>query len=98
MKAYITLIYKSGNCTHPRTTTHPISLTSIISKVMEHIIIITSNLMHHLESNLILTEVQNGFHCNRSCKSQLVSLLYDLTFMTKVFNLTFISTYFPFCD
>ena len=33
--------------------------------------------MHHLESNLILSEAQHGFRHNQSCESQLVSLLHD---------------------
>ena len=54
---YVTPIFKSGNRTNPRNY-HSISLTSVISKVMEHII--ASNIMHRLESNLILSEAQHG--------------------------------------
>ena len=39
-----------------RTIYHPVSLTSLIYKIMEHILM--SQIMKHLESNDILTEVQ----------------------------------------
>ena len=35
--------------------------------------------MEHLEHNHILYELQYGFRCNRSCESQLISLINDLT-------------------
>ena len=75
-KAYVTPIFKSGNRTCTRNY-RPISLTSIISKVMEHIL--ASNIMHHLDVNFILSETQHGFRHSRSCETQLTSLLYDLT-------------------
>jgi hypothetical protein len=52
----------------------PISLTCILSKIMEHII--ASNLMKHLESNNILYDLQHGFRSSRSCETQLISLFY----------------------
>ena len=54
----------------------PVSLTSISSKIMEHII--HSNIISHLEANNILTENQHGFRKNRSCESQLVITIQDL--------------------
>ena len=44
---------------------------------MEHVI--ASNIMSHLEENYIISPVQHGFHCNHSCYTRLVGLLYDLT-------------------
>ena len=35
--------------------------------------------MEHLECNHILYELQYGFRRNRSCESQLISLINDLT-------------------
>ena len=70
-KAYVTPIFKSGNHTCPRNY-HPISLTSIISKVMEHIL--ASNIMHHLDTNFILSETQHGFRHSQSCETQLILL------------------------
>ena len=54
-----------------------ISLTSVVSKVMEHII--SSQLMKHLENNHILYEFQHGFHHNRSWETQLVSFMNGIT-------------------
>ncbi len=38
---------------------HPVSLTAIICKIIEHIIM--SQVMTHLETNNILTDLQHGF-------------------------------------
>ena len=54
----------------------PISLTSVICKTMEHIII--SQLMNYLESNNILTENQFGFREHQSCESQLLVTVNDI--------------------
>lgn len=53
----------------------PVSLTSIVSKVFEHIIY--SNISKHLESNNILTPKQHGFRPGFSCETQLVSAIHD---------------------
>jgi hypothetical protein len=44
---------------------------------MEHIIV--SNAMKHLDENKILSECQHGFRNQRSCESQLIGLVHDLT-------------------
>ena len=46
------------------------SLTSICSKVMEHIV--SSQVMRHLDLNNILDNAQHGFRKRRSCESQLL--------------------------
>ena len=38
-----------------------------------------SNMMRHLESNNILTDCQYGFRSRRSCDTQLVTLVHELT-------------------
>ncbi len=43
---------------------------------MEHILV--SNIMTHLESNNILTDLQHGFRSKRSCESQLLITTEDL--------------------
>ena len=48
----------------------PVSLTSEISKMLEHIVV--SNIMRHLDSNNILNDNQNGFRRKRSCETQLL--------------------------
>ena len=56
--AYVSPIYKKGSKADPRNY-RPVSLTSLICKVMEHILV--SQIMKHLKSNNILSEVQYGF-------------------------------------
>ena len=55
----------------------PAYITSTVSKILE--LIISSHIMEHLEHNHILYELQYGLHRNRSCESQLKSLVDDLT-------------------
>ncbi|KAK3104461.1 hypothetical protein FSP39_002497 [Pinctada imbricata] len=52
-------------------------LTCILSKLCEHII--SSNIMKHLESNSILYDLQHGFRSSRSCDTQLISFLQELS-------------------
>ena len=46
------------------------SLTSIVSKVLEKVV--RSQLAAHLKEHSILTENQHGFRNNRSCETQLL--------------------------
>ena len=55
----------------------PMSLTCICSKILEHII--TRCVMSQLETNNILYALQHGFRKNRSCESQLLEFITDLT-------------------
>ncbi len=55
---------------------HPIPLTSIVCKSLEHII--HSNIISHLESLGILHDAQHGFHKCRSTESQLLLSINDL--------------------
>ena len=54
----------------------PISLTSIVCKLLEHIV--ASNMMTHLDNNNILYDLQHGFRGKRSTVTQLISLYDDL--------------------
>ena len=74
-QAYVTPIYKKGNRSDPKNY-RPVSLTSLICKTMEHILV--SHIMKHLESNDILTEVQHGFRSKHSCEAQLFLTTDDL--------------------
>jgi hypothetical protein len=49
----------------------------ICSKLMEHIL--HSNIMSHFEKHAILTEAQHGFRSRRSCESQLIYTVHELT-------------------
>ena len=54
----------------------PISLTSVVCKYIEHIIV--SQIIKHLEKNNILTDSQFGFRAHHSCESQLFVTINDI--------------------
>ncbi len=54
----------------------PISLTSVISKLLEHIV--SGHLLRHLTSLNILTILNHGFRSGFSCETQLLVTLHDL--------------------
>ena len=74
--ANITPIYKKDNRSDP-SNYRPVSLTSIPSKILEHVIY--RHLMTHLEANAILSDAQHGFRKGRSCETQLLFILENLT-------------------
>ena len=53
----------------------PISLTSILCKVMEHIIV--SNIWKHLHKHDIILHFQHGFQPGLSSESQLIETVHD---------------------
>ena len=55
----------------------PISLTSIVCKILEHII--HTSVISHFEKNKILTDFQHGFRKRRSCETQLILKINDLS-------------------
>ena len=68
-KANVVPIFKKGD--HSAASNYrPVSLTSIASKVMEHII--SSQVMRHLDINEFLHNAQHGFRKRRSCDTQLL--------------------------
>jgi len=71
-EASITPIYKKGNRTDA-TNYCPISLTSIICKIMEKQIRNTH--LQHMISEEILSDYQHGFIMGRSCTTQLLQVL-----------------------
>ena len=74
-EANVTPIYKKGEKSDPANY-RPVSLTSISCKVLEHII--HRSIMNHLDCNSLLTNLQHGFRTERSCESQLATVLQDL--------------------
>ena len=71
-EANISSIFKKGDRTVAGNY-RPVSLNSVISKIMEHDnIIIQSHIMKHLDSNNILTDYQHGFRAKRLTESQLI--------------------------
>ena len=68
-KAKVVPIFKKGD--HSAASNYrPVSLTSIVSKVMEHIT--SSQVMRHLDINDVLHDAQHGFRKRRSCETQLI--------------------------
>ena len=51
-------------------------LTSILCKVLEHII--TTNVVSHMDHHNLLYDLQHGFKNKRSSETQLVTLVEDL--------------------
>ena len=74
--AHITPIYKKGEQYNPANY-RLVSLTSVVCKLLEHIIV--SAVMHHFEDNSILTDNQHGFRRGRSSETQLLELVEELT-------------------
>jgi len=73
--AYVTPIFKKGSKAHPGNY-RPISLTSVVCKTMEHIMV--SQIMKHLEDQNILSDNQFGFRSKHSCESQLLITINDI--------------------
>ena len=76
-EAYISPIYKVGKKDRGIPENYrPISLTSVTSKVLEHIVY--SNVMTLLAQLNILTDVQHGVRKRRGCETQLTLVINDL--------------------
>ena len=76
--AKVAPLYKTGKNDRSKPANYrPISLTSLVCKSMEHII--CSNLMGHLDKYNILTDFQHGFRKGRSCETQLILTVGELT-------------------
>ena len=69
-------IFKKGEKCNPANY-RPESLTSICSKLMEHILV--SNIMTHLEEHNILYQWQHGFQSKRSTETQLLTFIHELS-------------------
>ena len=73
--ALVTPVFKKGKRAEPANY-RPVSLTSIICKINEHIIV--SETLSHLERENILVDYQHGFRRRRSCETQLLITSHDL--------------------
>ena len=73
--ANITPVFKKGD-KHAAENYRPVSLTSVLSKVLEHIV--CHHLHAHFEKNNILTDVNHGFRKGFSCETQLTITVDDL--------------------
>jgi hypothetical protein len=75
-QANVTPVFKKGE-KFKASNYRPVSLTCIACKLLEHIVV--SNTLDHLDSNNTLVDNQHGFRSRRSCETQLVCFLHDLT-------------------
>ena len=75
-QANVTAVFKKGDKTNPANY-RPVSLTCILCKSMEHIIF--SQIMNHLDRHNILVKFQHGLRANRSCETQLLNTVEDLS-------------------
>jgi hypothetical protein len=73
--ANIAPVYKKSD-RHAAENYRPVSLTSVSSKLLEHII--CKQLLDHLERHNILTTLNHGFRSGYSCETQLAVTLHDL--------------------
>ena len=73
-KAVVTAIFKKGKKTDPGNY-RPVSLTSVISKIMESIV--RDAIVDHLMKNDLITDDQHGFVPDRDCITQLLSCIED---------------------
>ena len=71
----VTPIFKKGDRSSA-SNYRPISLTSVCSKILEHIV--HSQIMRHLDAHQILSDQQHGFRKKCSCESQLILTIQDL--------------------
>ena len=74
--ANVSPVFKKGERYLPENY-RPISLTSIPCKLLEHILV--SHILTFTEENNILCPAQHGFRRNRSCESQLIGLIDELS-------------------
>ena len=77
-KAVITAIYKKGMKSLTENY-RPISITSVVSKLMESIV--RDTIMAHMTKNNLITDNQHGFVPGRNCITQLLVCLDDWTSM-----------------
>ena len=74
--ANVTPLFKKGDKSDPDNY-RPVSLTSITCKLLEHIIY--SKIVSHLDKYNALCPHQHGFRKNRSCETQLIGLIDELS-------------------
>ena len=75
-RANVNPIFKKGSKTAP-SNYRPVSLTCVCCKLMESIL--KDDLMLHLKRNKLISPSQHGFMKNRSCTTNLLKFLEDLT-------------------
>ena len=79
-KLTISPVYKKECRSNPANYS-PVSLTCILSKILEHII--NRHILDHHDEHRILVDAQHGFRKRRFCETQLIPTSHDLA---KVMN------------
>ena len=74
--AHVSPIYKKGSKYNPENY-RPISLTCICCKILEHVVV--SAIMTHADKHNILYPLQHGFRKRRSCETQLLEFIDDVS-------------------
>ena len=69
-------IFKKGSKGSP-SNYRPVSLTCVVGKVLERII--KKSIVVHLENNNLILPTQHGFMANKSCATNLLTMLEELT-------------------
>ena len=75
-KANVSPIFKKGDKTEPANY-RPISLTCVLCNVLEHVV--ASGISKHFTEQKILSELQHGFREKKSCETQFVMLVDELS-------------------
>ena len=76
LNANIAPVFKKGD-RHLPENYRPVSLTSVLSKLLEHIV--CRHMLKHFERHNILTSLNHGFRAGYSCETQLAVTIEDLT-------------------
>ena len=76
LEANVTPLFKKGSRSEPANY-RPISLTSVICKIMEKII--KDELMQYLNKNKLINKQQHGFVFNKACNTNLLETMDTLT-------------------
>ena len=74
--AHVSPVYKKGKKYNPKNY-RPISLTCICCKLLEHLIV--KHILSHADTHNILYPLQHGFRTGRSCETQLLEFIDDVT-------------------
>jgi hypothetical protein len=70
--AHVSSIFKGKSNPHSSQSYHPISVTSIVCKIMENILF--KHLFNYMKTNNILSKYQSGFQPNDSTVNQLIEI------------------------
>ena len=74
--AHVSPVYKKGQ-KYNTENYRPISLTCVCCKLLEHLIV--KHIMSHADTHNILYPLQHGFRTGRSCETQLLEFIDDVT-------------------